>query len=144
MCCCKEDSILCCRGKFLSERNQRFSKLIDDETNSDENNDEHASIIEALIAKYLAPEVLSNQGRALILVAWILMIGFSLNGATQIVMDFSMDFFLIPDEPVTDFIMLNNKYFQEGTYFKIYHKLDQDDVASEEMQYKIIDFQEKL
>ena len=133
MCCCKEDSILCCRGKFLSERNQRFSKLIDDETKSDENNDEHASIIEALIAKYLAPEVLSNQGRALILVAWILMIGFSLNGATQIVMDFSMDFFLIPDEPVTDFIMLNNKYFQEGTYFKIYHKLDQDDVASEEM-----------
>ena len=144
MCCCKEDSILCCRGKFLSERNQRFSKLIDDETKSDENSDEHASIIEALIAKYLAPEVLSNQGRALILVAWILMIGFSLNGATQIVMDFSMDFFLIPDEPVTDFIMLNNKYFQEGTYFKIYHKLDQDDVASEEMQYKIIDFQEKL
>ena len=95
----------------MSERNQRFSKLIDDETKSDENSDEHASIIEALIAKYLAPEVLSNQGRALILVAWILMIGFSLNGATQIVMDFSMDFFLIPDEPVTDFIMLNNKYF---------------------------------
>ena len=144
MCCCKEDSILCCRGKFLSERNQRFSKLIDDETKTDENSDEHASIIEALIAKYLAPEVLSNQGRALILVAWILMIGFSLNGATRIVMDFSMDFFLIPDEPVTDFIMLNNKYFQEGTYFKIYHKLDQDDLASEEMQYKIIDFQEKL
>ena len=55
-----------------------------------------------------------------------------------------MDYFLIPDEPVTDFIMLNNKYFQEGTYFKIFHKLDQDDLPSEEMQYKIIDFQEKL
>ena len=85
---------------------------MDYETTSDGKSDEYASIIEALIAKYLAPEVLSNQGRALILVAWILMIGFSLNGATQIVMDFSMDFFLIPDEPVTDFIMLNNKYFQ--------------------------------
>ena len=81
---------------------------MDYEITSDEKSDEHASIIESLIAKYLAPEVLSNQGRALILVAWILMIGFSLNGATHIVMDFSMDFFLVPDEPVTDFIMLNN------------------------------------
>ena len=70
------------------------------------------------------PEVLSNQGKALILVTWVLMIGFSLNGANKIVMDFSMDYFLIPDEPVTDFIALNNKYFQEGTYFRIYHKLD--------------------
>ena len=52
------------------------------------------------------------------------MIGFSLNGASQIVMNFSMDFFLVPDQPVTDFIILNNKYFQEGTYFKIFHKLD--------------------
>ena len=85
--------------------------MIDDEAARDKNNDEHASIIEALIAKYLAAEVLSNQGRALILVAWILMIGCSLNGASQIVMNFSMDFFLVPDEPVTDFIKLNNKYF---------------------------------
>ena len=85
--------------------------MIDDDAARDKNNDEHASIIEALIAKYLAAEVLSNQGRALILVAWILMIGCSLNGASQIVMNFSMDFFLVPDEPVTDFIKLNNKYF---------------------------------
>lgn len=39
-------------------------------------------MIEAFIANYLAPEVLSNQGRALILVAWVLMIGFSLIGAS--------------------------------------------------------------
>ena len=54
---------------------------MDYEITSDEKTYEHASVIESLIAKYLAPEVLSNQGRALILVAWILMIGFSLNGA---------------------------------------------------------------
>ena len=144
MCCCKEDSILCCKGKFLSERNQRFSKLIDDEFTSDETSEEHASIIEALIAKYLAPELLSSQGRALILIAWLLLIGCSLNGATRMVMDFSMDFFLIPDQPITDFVILNNKYFKEGSYFKIFYKLDQDDLASEEMQHKILDFYEKL
>ena len=42
---------------------------------------------------------------------------FSLAGASKIVMDFSMEFFLIPDEPVTDFIKLNNKYFKEGEDF---------------------------
>ena len=59
--------------------------------------DEHASMIEAFIANYLAPEVLSNQGRALILVAWVLMTGFSLIGASQMKMDFSMEYFLVPD-----------------------------------------------
>ena len=48
-------------------------------------------------------------------------------------MDFSMEFFLIPDQPVTDFILLNNKYFKEGEDFKIYHKLDLHDMTSEEM-----------
>ena len=101
-------------------------------------------MIEAFIANYLAPEVLSNQGRALILVAWVLMIGFSLIGASQMKMDFSMEYFLVPDQPVTEFIHLNNKYFQEGSDFEIYHKLDLNDVSSEEMQYKILDFQERL
>ena len=55
--------------------------MIEDEIKKDKDKEEHASIIEEFIAKYLAPEVLSNQGRALILVTWVLMTVFSLNGA---------------------------------------------------------------
>ena len=55
-------------------------------------------------------------------------------------MNFSMDYFLLPDEPVTKFIHLNNKYFAEGWQFDISFKLDTVDVASEETQAKILDF----
>ena len=65
----------------MSERNKRFSRIIESENTIDQSKEEHASIIEEFIAKYLAPEVLSNQGRALILVTWVLMTVFSLNGA---------------------------------------------------------------
>ena len=60
------------------------------------------------------------------------MIGFSFKGATQIEMDFSMEYFLIPEQPVTEFIYLRNEYYQEGGIFDIYHKLDTIDITSEE------------
>ena len=47
------------------------------------------------------------------------MTGFSLIGAVQMEMNFSMEFFLIPGQPVTEFIRLNNEYFKEGSYFDI-------------------------
>ena len=45
---------------------------------------------------------------------WAIFIAFSLIGATRMDMNFGMDYFLLPDEPVTKFIHLNNKYFAEG------------------------------
>lgn len=47
-------------------------------------------------------------------------------------MDFSMEYFLIPEQPVTEFIYLRNEYYQEGGIFDIYHKLDTIDITSEE------------
>ena len=35
LCCCKEDSIFCCRGSFLRKRNKRFSRLIGYDDNQD-------------------------------------------------------------------------------------------------------------
>ena len=106
--------------------------------------EEYASCIEEFIAKYLAVEVLSNQGRVFIFLLWAVLIAFSLIGAVQMEMNFSMEFFLIPDQPVTEFMMLNNKYYAEGFDFKIYHKLDAVDMSSEETQNKILDLQDKL
>ena len=62
----------------------------------------------------MAPELLSDKGRVLTLMLWAILIAFSLIGATHMDMNFSMDYFLLPDEPVTKFIHLNNKYFAEG------------------------------
>ena len=94
--------------------------------------EEHASCIEAFIANYLAPEVLSTPGRIFIMILWAIMIAFSVNGAIQMPLNFSMEFFLIPGEPVTNFMLLNNKYYEEGFDLYLFHKLDSIDMASEE------------
>ena len=59
-------------------------------------------------------------------------------------MNFSLEFFLIPGDPVTDFAINNGLYFQDGGDFDISHKLDTIDVASEETQLKILEFYEKM
>ena len=38
LCCCKEDSKLCCGGRFLNTRNKKFSKLIEEDRVIDEEN----------------------------------------------------------------------------------------------------------
>ena len=78
----------------MSDRNKKFSRLIDED---DAVKEEYASCIEEFIAKYLAVEVLSNQGRVFIFLLWAVLIAFSLIGAVQMEMNFSMEFFLIPD-----------------------------------------------
>ena len=45
-------------------------------------------------------------------------------------MDFSIEYFLIPKQPVTKFIHLSNKYYKEGGDFFIHHKLDTIDITS--------------
>ena len=130
----------------MSERQKRFSKLIPEkeEKLNDSEEHEYASALEAFIDKYLAPEILTNQGRMFILVLWVIMICVSLSGAKQITMNFSLEFFLIPGDPVTDFAINNGLYFEDGGDFDISHKLDTIDVASEETQLKILEFYEKM
>ena len=67
----------------MSQRQQRFSRIADEQVPKklDQNGEEYASDLEAFIDQYLAPEVLSNQGRVTILLAWLLLTVFSLNGA---------------------------------------------------------------
>ena len=48
----------------------------------DEDEEEYASLIEALFTKYLAGEFLSGRGKTLIILLWIFMIAFSIVGAS--------------------------------------------------------------
>ena len=59
-------------------------------------------------------------------------------------MNFSLEFFLIPDEPVTKFIDLNAQHFQDAYDIGIYNAVETVDLASEEVQLKIIDFYDKI
>ena len=53
-------------------------------------------------------------------------------GAYQVKQHFTMEFFMIPDQPVTKFLQLNIRQFEDGSDFKIFHILHDVDVSSEE------------
>ena len=65
-----------------------------------------------MIDNYLAPEIISNQGRIFILMIWAMLIAASLFGVTKLEQNFSMEFFLPPGDPLTDYIELNAIYFK--------------------------------
>ena len=81
LCCCKEDSFLCLKGKLLTNRQRSFSRLpIPD----DAEEDRYSSKLEEYISEYIAKEILSDQGRAFIFLVWLVLICFSLIGASQL------------------------------------------------------------
>ena len=69
-----------------------------------EKDDKYASSIEAFIATNLAPEALSKQGRIFIILLWVIMISFASLGASQVSSNFTLEFFLIDEQPVTKFM----------------------------------------
>ena len=81
----------------------------------------------------MAPEVISNQGRIFILMLWTMLIAVSLLGISKVEQDFSLEFFLVEGDPLTKFIRMNSLYFQEGDDFGISQRLDNYNIASEEI-----------
>ena len=61
------------------------------------------------------------------------MIAFTLQGASQLTSNFSLEFFVIDGDPVTKFMQSSTVHFEDGFPFQVYHKLDTLDVSSEEV-----------
>lgn len=110
--CCKQDSIICCRGYFLSPKMIRYGSVPDAETDAAkkvERNDEinrdneTASMTEKCLDKYLAPYLLSNPGRIIVLIVYLVLIAGSIYGITQVEIDFKVTFFIGETADVYDF-----------------------------------------
>ena len=86
LCMCKMDSIFCCKGACLSPKQKRFGTLEAGQTEpkpqaaEEINEDEEASKTEKCIAKYLAPNLLTNAGRITMLVIYAILIAGSIYG----------------------------------------------------------------
>ena len=58
--------------------------------------DDYGGNVEKFIATIFAPEVMTHQGRILVLFTWIVMSIVMLNGALSLETNFSMEFFIPP------------------------------------------------
>ena len=177
VCCCKEDSALFCRGRFLSNRLSKFSgidysyketphesayskekqtllKHIAAKNKSSsvtkqpivpkETGEEYASLIERVIATYVAPEAMTNQGRFTILTVWALLAAGSIYGASQIEFNFHIEMFIPRDSILLDFVKIDKEHYETGFQVRIVTYSADIDVFSSASQFKQLDFQDKL
>ena len=105
LCCCRYDSVVCCRGHFLTSRQRAFLNPDKGDQGADppkeDASGEYASSAERVIATVFAPSILTREGRGTILVSWCLLAVWAVYGITQMKSTFSMEFF-IPKGSYTD------------------------------------------
>ena len=84
LCCCENDTVLCCRGRFLSKRQKEFvgMDLNGMEEDAGENQETYASGVERFLHLKYAPMVLSTRGRKIIIVIWCILTAIGIFAST--------------------------------------------------------------
>ena len=159
LCMCKMDSVFCCRGWFLSEKQKKYGTVqwpypSEDKkeeenkpaepTHTHEKNSEEGSKTEKFIFKYFAPCVLSTIGRIAIIIVYLVMIAASAYGATQVEIDFKVDYFIGETASVYGWFQANDKYFAQGSETKTYVDNSSIDYTSESFQDTMYAFNKAL
>lgn len=101
-CFCKEESIICCKGYFLSKMQRDFTKVpqseaatakakaVYDKSDAATRASLNASTTEQMLARFFAPAVLSTPGRIVFAIIYLVWTGISIYGATQIRIHFDI------------------------------------------------------
>ena len=134
--------MICCQGKLLSDQQKKFSKKELEKTENDESQYQTGS--EKFFATKYAPNLLSNKGRASVIVIWFILILASTYGLTLLQTDWNKDFFIPRGSLTEDFTKLLKKYYNVGGAPRIVLLNEELDFASEDLQYHLLDFYEKL
>ena len=70
-----------------------------------------ASATERFLHNRLAPELLSFEGRIVVLTIYFVMLIAAVYGCTKVEIDFSVEYFIGEDSYIYDYYQLNDKYF---------------------------------
>ena len=149
---CKQNSIFCCKGWFLSKKMVAYGSLKEaapaEYDKSKEavvvHSYEPSSKTEAFIDKYIAPNLISVPGRITMIVIYILLISFSIYGVTQVKIDFKVTFFIGETSSVYEYFQLNDKYFSTGSTTNTYVDNSALDYSSTEVQKKLLIFNDAI
>ena len=169
LCMCKMDSIFCCGGFFLSDKQKAYGSVQwpypsedkKSEKKDDENqkgatedkaqaapkqayNSEEASKTEKCIYRYMAPCLLSTAGKIVTIVVYVALIAAAAYGCTQVEIDFKVNYFIGETSSVYGWFNLNDKYFSIGTETTTYVSDSSNDYASEKFQKEMIAFNAAL
>ena len=103
-----------------------------------------ASKTEKCLEKYLAPYILSNVGRIILLVVYVILISVAAYGCTQVEIDFKVTYFIGETAFVYDWYQANDKWFSQGTKTTTYVDNPGLDLTLEDSQKLMLTFNAKL
>ena len=103
-----------------------------------------ASATERFLHNRLAPELLSFEGRIVVLTIYFVMLIAAVYGCTKVEIDFSVEYFIGEDSYIYDYYQLNDKYFQSGFPTTIFVDDPSIDYTSIETQLQFLEFEDKL
>ena len=100
-----------------------------------------ASATERCLGKYFAPAILSNVGRIIFLVIYVILIAGACYGATQIEIQFDINYFVSKDSEINEYFEASDKFFNKGgEQTTTYVENPSTDWSSTESQQKMITF----
>ena len=89
--------------------------------------------MEKFFANILAPKILSNKGRTIILIAYAIFTTIEMYGVVNVERDFSAEYFL-PKGTITDnYLQMDLKYFRTGFFTDLIVENPLIDYSSEEI-----------
>jgi len=107
-------------------------------------NSQDSSKTEKFIDTFLAPKLLSNVGRIVLLVIYLVLIGGSVYGCLNVKIDFKVTFFIGETAAVYGYFQENDRYFATGSFTTFYVDNADLDYTSTAVQKEIQAFNTAL
>lgn len=141
-CMCKEDTIICCRG-FCLTTSQKSYPFQGNETDP-KPEETYANGTQKFLHLYFSKATTSKYGIIAILSIWLIYLGVSIYGVTQLKIDFKQSYFIGAESYVREYFDRSEELFQTGEMVTIYTDASDIDITSYEMQGNLQTFNDKV
>lgn len=141
-CMCKEDTIICCRGFCLTTAQKSYPFQGNEEDALPD--EKYANGTQKFLHLYFSKATTSKAGIITILSIWLIYLGVSLYGVSQVKIDFKQSYFIGAESYVKNFFDKQDEFFKTGDMVNIYTDASNIDITSYEMQANLESFNDKV
>ena len=133
LCGCSEDTIICCRGSCLTQK-QRSYPFQGYETDPVPTENMYSNGTQKFLQEKFAKNTISKPGTIIILSAWLLYTIASCVALTKLNIDFKLTFFISEDAFINEYLNRLDKYFKSGEEITFYTDNADIDYSTVEVQ----------
>lgn len=139
---CKEDTILCCRGRLLTVAQKSYP--FQGEESDPKPEETYANRTQKFLHQKFSMWTTSKIGMAIILITWLAYLSLSIYGATQVKIEFKFTYFISDGAYVKEYFDRQEEYFQSGERVTVYTDSRNIDITQYDTQAKLDAFNTNL